>query len=431
MSELKANGVRRRKKTAKKKGSKKKDPITASASSTGGDAVSSKTSQDKDLNDESRSRETLWDMAKESPMIWITAVVMIPYSLYNLYLFLFLQHPEIISLATMNNVRTRPAVRVTDPRQVLVVGSISSGTTQVSHDLKNKLGLEIGHENSEASWSFVRDGTVSWFHGIRYIPRPGIDTDEFEKDEAEKGQALFQSVVNHLCYQLHPNMGFHPFMFRDGKCSLRQKWESCWRDECKDVLNIEWGCGLSERSANTGGNRTCLTPYQKVLHQVRHPLRTIESLVTKFCIDGVEGDVQPTFLTFASVLFPQHDFSKMSCIEAAGYYVEEYNSAIMEAKVDATFLVEEMTPCDIAKLAGFADDDVLYAQNKKLVMDACKSEDSEAKKMMVSNKNRYNKGQLSLDWDDLLGGEHGSSKKIGDRDLQKRVKKLAHKLGYQ
>ena len=32
------------------------------------------------------------------------------------------------------------------------------------------------HENAEASWSFVRDGTVSWFHGIRYIARPGMDT---------------------------------------------------------------------------------------------------------------------------------------------------------------------------------------------------------------------------------------------------------------
>ena len=75
----------------------------------------------------------------------------------------------------MGIVQPRPAVHLTDPRQVLIVGTISSGTSQVANDLKNKLGLEIGHENAVASWSFVRDGTVSWFHGIRYIPRPGID----------------------------------------------------------------------------------------------------------------------------------------------------------------------------------------------------------------------------------------------------------------
>ena len=35
----------------------------------------------------------------------------------------------------------RPAVKVTDLRQVLIVGTISSGTKQVSYDLKNNLGI--------------------------------------------------------------------------------------------------------------------------------------------------------------------------------------------------------------------------------------------------------------------------------------------------
>lgn len=399
MAATKENNVRRR-----KKATKKTDPTSVSANKNSSERSRKETVVDKELS----LLQNLWNASKGSPMFWISVAVMVPYSLYNLYLFLFLQHPEMISFATLNLVRPRPPVKISDPRQVLIVGSISAGTSQVSHDLRQKLGLEIGHENSEASWSFVRDGTVSWFHGIRYIPRPL--------------NGSFQSSVNQLCQNLHPNMGFHPFMFRAGKCSLRQKWEACWREECKDVLKSEWGCGLSG---------TCVTPYRNVLHQVRHPLRTIESLVTKFCINGVEGDVQPAFLIFASALFPHHDFSKMSCIEAAGYYVDEYNSAIIKANVDATYRVEEMTPCDIAKLAGFTNDSVVYAQNKKLISDACENESSEANKLMKSKRNLYNKGQLSLDWDDLLGGKHGSRRKESDRDLLTRIKTLAHKLGYQ
>ena len=398
MTVTKDNTARRRKKVTKKS-----DPISVSAYKNSNKRSSRETVVNKKLS----IRQTFWNATKDSPMFWISVVVMVPYFLYNLYLFLFLQHPEIISIATANIVRPRPAVKLSDPRQVLIVGSISSGTSQVSYDLMQKLGLEIGHENSEASWSFVRDGTVSWFHGIRYIPRPIND--------------VFQSSVNQLCQDLHPNMGFHPLMFRSGKCSLRQKWEACWREECKHVLQSEWGCGLSE---------TCITPYQKVLHQVRHPLRTIESLVTKFCINGVEGDVQPAFLTFTSALFPHHDFSRMSCIEAAGYYVYEYNDAIMKANIDGTYHVEEMTPCDIAKLAGFTNESVVYTQNKSLINEACKIENSEANKLMKSKRNLYNKGQLSLVWDDLLGGKHGSKKKEGDRDLLTRTKQLAHKLGY-
>ena len=95
---------------------------------------------------------------------------------------------------------------------------MSSGTTQMAHGLTSKLGLEIGHENSETKWSFVRDGTVSWFHGIRFLPRPGIDdtsasvdivlplppSDEKEETTATQtftleGGRLFRYAVNLVC----------------------------------------------------------------------------------------------------------------------------------------------------------------------------------------------------------------------------------------
>jgi len=321
---------------------------------------------------------------------------MTPYLLYLLYLILHLQKPHIISKATLGLIKLRPAVKVTDPRQVLILGSISSGTTQIANDLSHKLKLEIGHENAETSWFFVRDGTVSWFHGIRYLPQP----------------ANFQGVVHDFCRELHPSMGFHPFMYRNSKCSIREKWDPCWRLECIGILRKEWGCGLNNR---------CETPFRKVLHQVRHPLRTIESLVTKFCINGVEGELQRPFLVFSNALFPQHNFSDMSCIEAAGYYVYEYNHAIINANIDATYHIDDVTPCQVAKLAGFMEENHLYT--------ICTDEKSKGNQLVQSKTTRYNKGQLVLDWDDLIGGKHGSSRD-GDRDLLKRIKELALTLGY-
>lgn len=382
----------------------------------------------------------------KNPLFVITAVILMPYALWNAYLYVFLQHPELISFVYPT---IRPAVKLHDIRQLLIVGTISSGTSQVAKDLKNNLGLEIGHENAEASWSFVRDGTVSWFHGIRYIPRPGIDAhvNTNNNNAGKENNTSFLSQVKYLCRELQPQMGFHPFMFRDGKCSLRQSWGDCWRDECEDIVKQEWGCGL--RMRNTSEKRVdtttrherrddCETPFDKVLHQVRHPLRTIESLVAKFCIGGIEGKVQPSFLIFANALFPQHNFSEMSCTEAAGYYVHEYNSAITKARelglVDDQFHVEEATPCQIAKAAGFMDPDSgsVYTPSREGVLKVCTGEsiDSAANQLMKSTENRYNTGLVSLSWDDLLGRKHGSRKKSGDEDLQKRIKRLTLNLGY-
>ncbi len=433
MAESNSNGAARRRRNKKKTRSgaagSSSDTTSDDATNSGGASIE-------------RKKTAAAPAENKNPFFVITAVILMPYALYNAYLYLFLQHPELLSFIYPS---IRPAVQLNDPRQLLIVGTIGSGTTQVVADLTNNLGLEIGHENAEASWSFVRDGTVSWFHGIRYIPRPG-GTDDINnvKTNTSNERISFTSQVKDLCRELQPKMGFHPFMFRDGKCSLRQSWGDCWRDECEDIVKREWGCGL--RSSNNQRHRDntllhqrrddCETPFNKVVHQVRHPLRTIESLVAKFCIGGVEGNVQSSFLIFANALFPQHNFSEMSCIEAAGYYVDEYNSAIVKARVlkmvDDTFQVEEATPCDIAKKGGFMNKDSVYRPTRDRVLKVCnrESSNSDANQLMKSTKNRYNTGLVSLHWDDLLGGKHGSRKKVGERDLQNRIKKLTHNLGY-
>ena len=448
-------------------------------------------------NDQSKSSfssSSFWDYV---PFVIITVVVLLPYALKNMYLYVFLQRPDLINsimvlsiIPSSMAVLLRPAVKVTDLRQVLIVGTISSGTKQVSYDLKNNLGisgsgsigsgssglgfalLEIGHENSNSESSFVRDGTVSWFHGIRFIPRPTtLSTSNNNQGDDDRDITV---IITKFCQHLYPSMGFHPYMFREkskGNCSLRNKWDECWKNECIDLLQHEWGCGLlhnnnnnnSSSSSPTSSSSTstsCLTPFYNTLHQVRHPLRTIESLVTKFCINGIEGNIQPSFLVFVNTLFPQYGnlSSSMSCIEVAGYYIYEYNTAMIDAKkrgyIDDMYHVEDVSSCDVASMAGFMggndgnmehaikddndndNDGVVYKPNREKIINVCKNDgnnnndNNDANKLMTSKQNLYNKGQVTIDWDDLLGGKNGSKRKNGDRDLQKKIKELTANLDY-
>lgn len=433
-----SNGLRKRGRGSSKKSSEKTKKATAK------DDADSQTAND--------ATTTTWQdrIMEFQRVIMLTFVIMVPYALYNFYLFVFLQRPEWLAMVYPSKWILRPSFSVSDARQVLIVGTQSSGTTQTADDLATKLGLEIGHENSETNWSFVRDGTVSWFHGIRFLPRPGIDDSSAildlvlplppsENDEEEaktttvtlEGERLFRYLVNLVCRELRPNMGFHPFMFRDnGECSLRQSWGQCWKEECTNLLEQEWGCDLKDESS-------CTTPYHKTLLQFRNPLHTVQSLVTKFCINGVEGEVQLPFVVFANALFPNHDFSKLSCIEASGYYVYEYNKAMLAAAkkgiVDEIYPVEGSTPCQVAKLAGFFEpsQEGYQQQIASHLTSLCGDDAAEVNQPMVSTKNKYNEGQLSLEWDDLLGGRHGSQKNDFDSDLQERLQQMAKELGYE
>ena len=416
----------------------------------------------------------LWNRLREfQPIIGITVVVLVPYGLYLAYLFVCLQRPAWWARVALKGTIVRPSFAEHDARQVLIVGTMSSGTTQLAHELRTTLGLEIGHENSDTTWNFVRDGTVSWFHGIRFLPRPGLDdrsarvtmvfplppTNKETDDDATtatttvllEGEQLFRYVVDLLCQEFRPNMGFHPIMFRDtGTCSLRQAWAPCWKQECTHLLQHEWGCARRHDASSSARSSpsSCRTPYHTTLHQVRQPLTTVASLVTKFCMRGLAGEVQRPFVVVASALFPQHDFSQLSCIEAMGYYVYEYNQAMRTAvhtgTIDTRFPVEGATACQVATLAGFFErSEAGYPQQiHDHLVPICRRDDDEdrantasnihaAHRPIVSTKNRYNQGQLSLDWDDLLGGRHGSHKTDGDRDLQQRLQHLTQELGYQ
>ena len=122
--------------------------------------------------------------------------------------------------------------------------------------------------------------------------------------------------------------------------------------------------------------------------------------------------------------------------------------------IDDMYHVEDATPCDFVTMAGFMgnnpnNDDsdendengVVYPPNKEKVWKLCgdktnndeydnedkknyKNDDDDAKKVIKSTRTRYNKGQIVLEFDDLLGGKHDRSVTETDHPIDKGSKVL-------
>lgn len=166
-------------------------------------------------------------------------------------------------------------------------------------------------------------------------------------------------------------------------------------------------------------------------------MRTLESLVTKFCQGGLNGTIHPSFVTYASTLFPEHSYKDDSCIEATAHYLVEYNQVLLKAYsnglIDEMYRIEETSPCDVAKMAGLFDKDTtVYPPNYDMIAMLCQGFDtsSAANQVMESTKHKVNEGQVSLTWEDLKGGMHGSQRKKGDTAVESSVRSLTKKLGY-
>ena len=365
---------------------------------------------------------TTWEIFTQHPLIYVGKFIIIPYILYLSYYFIPLQHPEYITKLSLGLINLRPVVHGSDtPRQVLILASQSSGTVQMTEELNN-LGIEIGHETVDAAWSFVRDGTISWFHGIRFLTEPNTK---------EEMLTSITGICNDDFLNNMFNMGFHPAEYGPprGKCSYRSKWNTCWRNECYRILLNEWGCSIKDN---------CDMRFAYNIHQVRNPMRTIESLVVKFCIGGVEGEVQPALLNYAGALFPFHNFSRDSCIEASGYFLLYYTEAMIEARkrgeISGFYRIEETSACQVAKMAGLASlNTTVYEPNYHKVQKICNVEgdvNHPAQQVVKKKLNKVNLDQVHLGWKDLQGGMHGSKKKKGDTHLEKRVRSLFVSLGY-
>jgi hypothetical protein len=439
----------RRKKRVKNSSSSKQAAVTTMTTKRRASKEKDHTAVMQGGDDDDDDEVSLWATFSSHPLVQVAAVILPIFFLHRAYYFLMLQHPEYLQ-PLQPILQLRPSIGVTDERQLLIVGTMSSGTTQVAAELSKHLNLEVAHEASDAHWYFCRDGTVSWFHGIRFL-------------EQRKPFSMHADKLLRFCTNFTANMGFHPSMYRStSNCASRSgggslaarwtpfsTWSPCWAKECFSILSREWSCATTSATTSLSSS-SCETPFRRVLHQVRHPLRTVESLVTKFCVDGVDGAVNPSFVRFMGTLFDFFDPTD-SCIEAATEYVLYYTHALLEARrqgrIFAMYRVEDVTPCQIAELAGLFDEendenedskssDIVYEPNRDQMQRICGSSNADtasvaAKQKLSSSKYQINQGQLTLDWADLQGGVHGSTRPTHDTELKVALRKLTMELGYK
>jgi hypothetical protein len=166
-------------------------------------------------------------------------------------------------------------------------------------------------------------------------------------------------------------------------------------------------------------------------------MRSLESLVVKFCIGGLQGSVADSFLIYASALFPSHNFYEDSCIEATASFLVEYQSAMIEARkrgeIARFYRIEDVSACDVADMAGLLDPNTtVYSSNYNKISHICDESNtgSPARKVVEQSENKVNTGIVRLGWKDLRGGAHGSMKKDGDTTLEKRFRNLFKEFGY-
>lgn len=361
-----------------------------------------------------QDEETAWHVFKSHPLVKSTPVILTAYALYLAFYYFQLQHPGLIQTATFGMMKLRPPVSRADERQVLIVGSMSSGLEETAFELRKQLKLEIGYEASDAAWNFVRDGTVSWFAGIRFLET--LDVEDLLQRWSELAGARYIG-----------GMGFHPSTYNYSAC-FPKGWSKCWSKQAFEILRQEWGCAAD-----------CEPPFRSTLFQVRHPLRTMESILSKVCSEReINGMAHSAFTTYASTLFPNHNFTQYSCIEATAYYLIEYNEAMLKAHsmglIAGIYKIEDTSVCDIARMAGLMDPgSIVYEPNYGRVTNKlCQGPSNGAATQVVAlGKHDYNKSeQLTLRWEDLHGGMHGSRRQEGDKNLEQQVKELTRSLGY-
>ena len=254
----------------------------------------------------------------------------------------------------------RASLSLAGERQLLIVGTMGSGTTATAQSL-TALGLEIKHESSDTQVELARDGTVSWAHALRYLAVPS--------SRRASLLASFCSRARHGAW--------HAMMYDGGRLgggfdckTLGNLWDACWARECRRVADNEIGCALNNPP-------NCTSPFRKVLLQVRHPLRTIESNVVAFCrghddAKAAKGSVQ---LDTLSLLVPppprptaaHHGSSTHrnnstaasgigECARQFGWWWVAYHKWMLP-HAHVFYRVEDTTACEILNLGGVIHDE--------------------------------------------------------------------------
>jgi hypothetical protein len=343
--------------------------------------------------------QTLWETFTSHPLIVVAPYILIPYVLYITFYFLALKHPELVRYATFGLLAPRPSVAQSDERQVLILGSMGSGTQEVATSLVQIMGLEVGHELTNAEENFCRDGTVSNLLAWRYY---------VANDPARLGPVIRVLCIDHGKGSGH---AFHPSKYLNSSCpSSYRGWTQCHTNDCLTFVKTELSCGLQD---------SCMPNFRHVLHQVKHPLVALRDLKSKVC-PGKAETVHPSFRQMAGVFFDD----SLTCLEGLARYIIELNRALLQARdqghIDAMFHYEDATLCGVVKLAGFDDDaTAVYAPNVGKVASKCRGESQKLFDVVKADKNTLPE---ELSWDDLL--------QATSKSLVEDLKKLCKELGY-
>ncbi|GBG33268.1 Hypothetical Protein FCC1311_094922 [Hondaea fermentalgiana] len=336
----------------------------------------------------------------------ICVVIVGPYALFRGYMW-----------SMLSSGWFRPVVELEDPRQVLVVGTQSSGTTATAQSL-NELGIEVSHESVDAQDDFARDGTVGWAQGIRYLAN----------EETRASRLDLDTLCEKPLLRIMHSTQFE----QSSQCSYRVEWDRCWQHECHSVFSRNFGC-----------HPHCTRPpyFGRVLLQVRDPLRTVASLVVKYCENANAGSLpHPLKMATLEGLFADIPWREMKggCKEVFGHYYVAYNQRVMDAFVDDTegvfawFRVEDTDPCALARLAGVLEPipgsrDVTYGPTRARALKACAGKETSAVTEKPSGElkahgsvNRGNTGKLRLAWSDFDDLP----------ELKGRLQELARRFGY-
>ena len=168
-------------------------------------------------------------------------------------------------------------------------------------------------------------------------------------------------------------------------CSYRSDWDACWANECRYVLQAFYGC-LSRKD--------CPLSFKRTVALVRHPLRTVETLVVKYCSSRTSLP-HPMLQKVLKAFFPSSNISQQSCIDSMASYWVAYYFAILP-RVDRVARVDVDPVC--------------------LVLGQCEGlQNPQLFPMKASGANKI----------------HVGLEEIKDEDLRRDFVLLAKKVGYE
>mmetsp|Transcript_9017 Transcript_9017/g.10421 ORF Transcript_9017/g.10421 Transcript_9017/m.10421 type:complete len:452 (+) Transcript_9017:164-1519(+) len=410
----------------------------------------------QDVKTNNHENDTAWNVLRNH---WTLKVLVmgIPAFLYYCRLYLILQKPHWIS---QNTQKLRPKVSMEHERQVLIVGTMSSGTSQIATELSKAFGLEVGHETTDSLWEFTRDGTVSWFHGTRFIP--------LSSSSSPKQELVLAATIPRICqvayyflnrvtslhhpYAAGPNLLGPP----EYRCShLHPNFKKCWFENCERVLKNEFGCATRQSSDDhqSGTNKICQVPFRKTLFQTREPLRIVESLVAKYCLPKTSGShshnttttpapklllnlFQALHLTQSFTdpdrndIFMPKATTANTCTHQMAHHVISYYNMLLDAVdagyIDGMYPVETTPLCEVAELSGLLNSaDTVYTPNHDRVKRRCSDGliFEESPGLIGNHTNQINKGRVKI----RRFAEEG--KQLG-KALDESMKKLYKRLTY-